>query len=72
MLWKIKIIVKKEKQGFFQCSCLVSSVVFLFRNEEDLVALLAYSSGKRVATNKLRRVSVATSSRTQVMQAGLI
>ena len=37
-------------------------VFYSFRNEEKLVALLVYSSFRRVATSGIRNSSVATSS----------
>ena len=43
-------------------SSYTSSLVLLFKNEEKLVALLVYSSFRRVATSMLRRISVFTSS----------
>ena len=44
-------------------------VVFVFRIEEKLVAILVHSSFGRVATSKIRRISVFTSSGSQLRQA---
>ena len=68
---KLKLGSREKSQVFLHISSFFSAVVFVFRNEEKLVALLVYSSGKEVATNELRRVPVVTASRTQVTQAVL-
>ena len=47
----------------------ISSLVFVFRNEEKLVGLLVYSSLWRVATIMVRRISVFIGSGSQVSQA---
>ena len=44
------------------------SLVFDFRIEEKLVALLIHSSFRRVATSMVRRISVLTSSGSQFSQ----
>ena len=49
----------------------IHSVVFVFRNEETLVAKLFHSSFGRVATSMLRKISVFTSSGSQNRQAVL-
>ena len=49
----------------------IHSVVFVFRNEEKLVARLVSSSFRRVATSMLRRISVLTSSVSQIRQVVL-
>ena len=46
----------------------IHSIVFVFRNEEKIVALLIYSSFKRVATRMLRRNLVFTFSGSQFSQ----
>ena len=52
-------------------SCSDHSVVFVIRNEEKLEALLAYFPFRRVATSMDRRISVFTTSGSQVRQAVL-
>ena len=52
-----------------QLSSFVSSFVFVFRKEENLIALLVYSLFIRVATTMLRRVSSFMSSASQVKPA---
>ena len=52
-------------------SSFIHSVVFVFRNEEKLVAIKVYYSFKRVATSMLRKISVFISSGSQVKQAVL-
>ena len=48
---------------FMPLSSSVNLIVsYFFRNEEKLVALLVYSSFRRVATSGIRNRSVATSS----------
>ena len=48
-----------------------SSLVFVSRNEQNLVALIVYSSFRRVATSMLRRIPAITISDSQVSQAEL-
>ena len=50
-------------------SSFISLLVFVFRNEEKLVAPLVYSLFRRVATSMLRRISVYNTSGSQVSQA---
>ena len=52
-------------------SDLFHSLVFVFRNEEKLEAELVYSSFRRIAISMLERISVFTSSGSQVKQAVL-
>ena len=49
----------------------ISSLRLTFRNEEELLAVLAYSSIRRIPTSNLGSISVATSSGLQVKQAEL-
>ena len=49
-------------------SFLIHSSVIVLRNEEKLVALLVWSSLRREATSMLRRISLFTSSSSQVSQ----
>ena len=49
----------------------IYSVVFVFRTEERLVAILVYTSFRRVVTSMLRRISVFKSSDSKITQAVL-
>ena len=45
------------------------SFLIVFKNEDTLEALLVYSSFRQVPTSMLRRISILTSSGSQISQA---
>ena len=69
---KVKMMAKiKHSWNFLHISSFFHSVVLVFRNEGNLVALVVDTSFRRVATSMLQRISGLTTSGSHARQAVL-
>ena len=63
------MVLKRYSWYHMHISLFIHSVVLVFGNEEKLVVIRVHSLFRRVATSMFRRLSVFTSSGSQVRQA---